>query len=183
MMQDRKDAMLALSELALKIEKAAKEFENPDVVATMGYVKLNPNEANIIPGEARAIIDVRTCEKEIQDKILEKIKEAVIEIEEKRRVKIIRTELLNQPCRKLDEEVTAAIDAGVEEIGEPKKQMVSMAGHDASNMGLITKSGMIFVQSVGGKGHCRQEYSRPEDIEKAANAAFYALLKLDKELN
>lgn len=183
MMQDRKDAMLALSELALEIELAAKEFENPDVVATMGYVKIKPNEANIIPGEAKAIIDVRTCEKEIQDKILEKIKKAVTEIEKKRQVKIVRTELLNQPCFKMDEQVTGALDAGIEHMGEPKKRMVSMAGHDAANMGLVTKSGMVFVQSVGGKGHCRQEYSKPEDIEKAANAAFYALLKLDKELN
>lgn len=182
MMQDRKDAMLALSELALKIELAAKEFENPDVVATMGYVKIRPNEASIIPGEARAIIDVRTCEKEIQDRILEKVKKAVEEIEWKRQVKIKRIELLNQPCRKMNNEVTAAIDTGIEMAGEPRKQIVSMAGHDAANMGLITKAGMIFAQSVGGKGHCRQEYSRPEDIEKAANAAFYALLKLDKEL-
>ena len=83
----------------------------------------------------------------------------------------------------MDEDVIAAINAGIEDIGEPKKQMVSMAGHDASNMELITKAGMIFVQSVGGKGHCRQEYSKPEDIKKAADAVFYALLKLDKELD
>ena len=63
MMQDRKDALLALSEIALEIEEAAIEFENPDVVATMGYVKIIPNEASIIPGQAKAIIDIRTCER------------------------------------------------------------------------------------------------------------------------
>ena len=73
MMQDRKDALLALSEIALEIEEAAIEFENPDVVATMGYVKIIPNEASIIPGQAKAIIDIRTCERNIQDQILEKI--------------------------------------------------------------------------------------------------------------
>lgn len=183
MMQDRKDALLALSEIALEIEEAAIEFENPDVVATMGYVKIIPNEASIIPGQAKAIIDIRTCERNIQDQILEKITEAVEKIEKKRQVIVKRKEILNQPCRKMDKDVIAAINAGIEDIGEPKKQMVSMAGHDASNMELIIKAGMIFVQSVGGKGHCRQEYSKPEDIKKAADALFYALLKLDKELD
>lgn len=149
----------------------------------MGYVKIIPNEASIIPGQAKALIDIRTCERNIQDQILEKITEAVEKIEKKREVIVNRKEILNQPCRKMDEDVIAAINAGIESIGEPKRQMVSMAGHDASNMELITKAGMIFVQSVGGKGHCRQEYSKPEDIKKAADAVFYALLKLDKELD
>lgn len=121
MMQDRKDALLALSEIALEIEEAAIEFENPDVVATMGYVKIIPNEASIIPGQAKAIIDIRTCERNIQDQILEKITEAVEKIEKKRQVIVKRKEILNQPCRKMDEDVIAAINAGIEDIGEPKK--------------------------------------------------------------
>ena len=181
MMPDRKDVLPAVGELALTIEAAAKEFYDPDVVATMGYVKIEPNEANIIPGEAKTIVDIRTCKKEIQNEIVEKIKAAAQEIEQRRGVSIKRKVLLNQSCQKMNDEIRAAVDAGIKETGEPKKQLVSMAGHDAANMGLITKSGMIFVQSVGGRGHCRQEYSRKEDIVKAANALFYALLKLDKE--
>lgn len=183
MMQNRKDAMLALSELALKIEAAAKEFHDPNVVATVGYVKIIPNEANIIAGEAKAIVDIRTYKKEKLEEILVKIQAAVKEIEESRKVTIKRKELLNQPCQKLDDEIRAAIGEGILQTGEVKKQMISMAGHDAANMGLLTKAGMIFVKSVGGMGHCRQEYSRKEDIVKAADALFYTLIKLDKELD
>ncbi|HOO27136.1 MAG TPA: M20/M25/M40 family metallo-hydrolase, partial [Lachnospiraceae bacterium] len=126
---------------------------------------------------------IRTYKKEKLEEILVKIQAAVKEIEESRKVTIKRKELLNQPCQKLDDEIRAAIGEGILQTGEVKKQMISMAGHDAANMGLLTKAGMIFVKSVGGMGHCRQEYSRKEDIVKAADALFYTLIKLDKELD
>lgn len=183
MMQDRKDAMAALCEVVLIIEKAAREYHNPNVVATVGYAKLVPNEANIIPGEAKAIADIRTCNKEIQNELINKITEAVKKVEQNRRVKIKRKVLLDQMPQKLNSVVMQAIREGITHIKEPDIEIPSMAGHDAANMGLITMAGMIFVRSVGGKGHCRQEFSRKEDIAKAANAALYALLKLDKELD
>lgn len=183
MMTDRKDALLALGELALAVEKAAADFHDPDVVATIGYAKTWPNEASIIAGRMNAIIDIRTVDPAVQESILSSIHKAAREIEQRRGVVIEQKELLNQPCRPMDEIVSRAVDEGIRALGEPPKSLVSMAGHDASNMGLLTRSGMIFVQSVGGRGHCRQEYSRPEDIGKAVNAALYALLKLDKELD
>ena len=58
-----------------------------------------------------------------------------------------------------------------------------MAGHDAANIQRIAPSGMIFVQSVDGKSHCHDEYSRIEDIKKAANALLQSILILDKSFN
>lgn len=183
MMQDRKDALLGAAELALEIEKIAKKYNNPEVVATVGYIKAQPNEANIVPGEVKMLLDVRTCSNQIQEEIISNISQAVLRIENERAVRMKRESILNQECRKLDDIVTKAIDEGIKNLKEPQRQIVSMAGHDAANMGMITKSGMIFVQSVGGKGHCRQEFSRNEDIIKAANATLFALIKLDKELD
>ena len=67
--------------------------------------------------------------------------------------------------------------------GEPEVTLTSMAGHDAANMQRIAPSGMIFVRSVGGYGHCRREYCRPEDIVKAANAMLFAVLELDQSMD
>ena len=58
-----------------------------------------------------------------------------------------------------------------------------MAGHDTVHMSDITKTGMLFVQSINGKSHCAEEYTDINDIEKAGNALLKALIILDKELN
>ncbi len=60
--------------------------------------------------------------------------------------------------------------------------LVSMAGHDAVHMSSITKTGMIFVQSIEGKSHCREEKTNSKDIEIAGNVLLNAVLRLDKEL-
>lgn len=182
-MEERHDAFLALCELSLKIEQAAKAFHDPHVVATIGYGKIFPNEASIISGQVTAIADIRTYDSEIVAKILSEIGVGIAEIEKRRGVKIERKKLLDQPCQTMDEQVIKAIESGIQSIGEPEKQLISMAGHDTVNMGYITKAGMIFVKSIGGKGHCKEEYSKEEDIVKMANVLFHAILKLDEELD
>ncbi|MEW8986202.1 MAG: M20/M25/M40 family metallo-hydrolase, partial [Bacillus sp. (in: firmicutes)] len=59
----------------------------------------------------------------------------------------------------------------------------SMAGHDATHMASITKSGMLFVPSLDGKSHCPEEESRLEDIEIVANVLLNTLLALDKRFD
>lgn len=181
-MCDRHDAAAAMSEMILAVERAAAEFSRPDVTATVGYVKIMPNEANIIAGEAKLMVDIRTSEDSALSAILQKIAEAARKTAESRGIGIERTVLLHQEAKRLDDTVVNVIEGSVPDMKPQFRHMVSMAGHDAENMSLLTRAGMLFVRSIGGKGHCRQEYSREEDIIKAADVMLEAVLKLDKEL-
>lgn len=181
MMGDRKDAALAAAEIILEVEEVAKKFGD-ELVATVGYLTIEPNEANIIPGAAKMILDLRTYQKELQIEALHFLKEKIKNIEEQRDVMISQEIILDQAPMPMHEEVMKAINCGIQDIGIKAIQLVSMAGHDAANMARVTKAGMIFLRSVGGKSHCKEEYSTEEDIEKAANAMLKAVLHLDKEL-
>lgn len=183
MMQDRKDAFLAMGELAVEMDKATRNINNPHVVATMGYVKLTPNEANIIPGITESIVDIRAVDRNRTQQIIDAMSETIEQIEEKRHVKFIRKCILDQPARIMDADIAQIVHEEIESNGEQALDTVSMAGHDAANMQLITKSGMIFVKSIGGKGHCREEYSKEEDIVKAAQVAMNVIIRLDRELD
>lgn len=182
MMQERKDAFLALADFAVGLNKIVGAYKDPDVVGTMGYAKISPNEANIIPGSAVGIIDIRTCEKKIVLEIVKKLNELTKEIEKSRKVKIVRHVLLDQPARFMDEDIIRIVKENLAKINEPENVMVSMAGHDASNMQLITKAGMIFTRSVGGKGHCKEEFTEDEDVIKAGQLALETILRMDGEL-
>ena len=182
MMQDRKDAFLALADFAVGLNEIVGAYKDPDVVGTMGYAKISPNEANIIPGSAVGIIDIRTCEKKIVLEIVKKLNELTKEIEKSRKVKIVRHVLLDQPARFMDEDIIRIVKENLAKMNEPENVMVSMAGHDASNMQLITKAGMIFTRSVGGKGHCKEEFTEDEDVIKAGQLALETILRMDGEL-
>ena len=182
MMQDRKDAFLALADFAVGLNEIVSAYEDPDVVGTMGYVKISPNEANIVPGSAVGIIDIRTCERKTVSEIGKKLDELTEKIEKNRKVKIFRQVLLDQPARFMDEDIIRIVKENLAKINEPENVMVSMAGHDASNMQLITKAGMIFTRSVGGKGHCKEEFTEDEDVIKAGQLALETILRMDGEL-
>lgn len=182
MMPDRKDAFLALSDFAVGLNEIVKAYDDPDVVGTMGYVKISPNEANIIPGSAVGIIDVRTCERKILSEIVKKLDQLTEKTEKNRKVTIKRYVLLDQPARFMDEDIIQIVKENLAKRGEPENVMVSMAGHDAANMQLVTKAGMIFTRSVGGKGHCKEEFTEDIDVIKAGQLAFDTILRMDEEL-
>ncbi len=81
----------------------------------------------------------------------------------------------------MDDTVKRALAVGCAAVQKEPVELVSMAGHDAVHMSGIGKTGMLFVQSVGGISHSNQEFTRMEDIEKAANALLQAVLQLDQE--
>ena len=69
----------------------------------------------------------------------------------------------------------AARDLGLESAVIP-----SGAGHDAQAIANITRAGMIFVPSVDGISHSREEYTAPQDCVNGANVLLNAMLDLDR---
>ncbi|MNR50915.1 putative hydrolase [compost metagenome] len=69
------------------------------------------------------------------------------------------------------------------QLGIQSLMLGSMAGHDATHMAALTRAGMLFVPSLGGKSHCPEEESRIEDIEQAGNVLLQSILRLDEQLS
>ncbi len=183
MPRDRKDALLAASELNLALEKIIAEVNRDDAVATIGKIDCFPNAANIIPGMVKITLDVRTCSEQQKEEVIRKFRNASTEIAAKRHV-IIRHEInLDQPSCEMHSDIRSALNRGSKRIGEPVTELVSMAGHDSVNMSRIAKTGMLFVQSVGGKSHCPEERTNLDAIMKAGEAMFEALMILDREMD
>jgi N-carbamoyl-L-amino-acid hydrolase len=81
------------------------------------------------------------------------------------------------------------LDGGIEDVveqsaislGYSTRRMPSGAGHDAQNMATITRAGMIFIPSVAGRSHTKEEYSHPEDVARGANVLLETLTSLARE--
>lgn len=182
-MQDRHDAFLAASELALAYEKLVRGEDREDVVGTIGYARVYPNAASIIPGSVELILELRCCDEEIRQRVRAGIAEIVRQIEAGRGVRIERKLNLDQKEMMMERAVVDAVKRGIRLEGQEPVELVSMAGHDAANMQRVTRSAMIFVQSIDGKSHCPQERTDINRIEETVNAMLHAVLILDKEMD
>lgn len=183
LMNDRHDALLGAAEFCLAFEKVLKEVKRDDVVGTIGHMNIFPNAVNIIPGQTVLTMEIRTPNHAILVSILSALAKEIEKIETTRGVRLQRSILLDQSAVALDETVMNAMARGIKAMPEPYVTLTSMAGHDATHLASITRSGMLFVRSIDGKSHCPEENCHREDIEKAGNALLNTILLLDKELD
>ena len=66
-MADRRDAYMASAEIALLLEKLARESDSLYITGTIGEMRLEPNAANVIPGRATFSVDIRSISLEDKD--------------------------------------------------------------------------------------------------------------------
>ena len=180
----RKDALLALSWLNVKLREYLQNLKSKEpIVGTIGFVEVEPNAANIIPGRVRFNVDLRSGDWSLVEKAINNLDKLFARLE-KAGLKVTRNVILNQKPVELNPKIIQAFSdtiAANEKLN--LKVFTSMAGHDAANLARIGRSGMLFVKSIDGKSHCKEEYSKIEDIEVAGNVLLQTILDLDRELD
>lgn len=180
--QNRRDALAAAAEVCLAVENIMKQPNMTEVSATVGRVEVLPNSSNIIPGEVTLTLDLRTADPVKRSKVLQVLTKAIDEIMVERKLQIVRNLDLDQPEMQMDKIVIDSLNEAILFAGETKRQLVSMAGHDAANMARVTKAGMLFVQSIDGYSHCPKEMTGNGEIVKAAQILLDTILILDRSL-
>lgn len=178
----RRDALNAAAEVTLAVEKIMYALGFDDVSATVGRMVVSPNSSNIIPGSVTLTLDLRTANPEHRSRALEFLAGEIERIASERHVTIERELNLDQSEMPMAPVVIEALEDGAEAIGEPRRELVSMAGHDAANMARLTSAGMLFVATIDGYSHCPQEDAPPEAIAAAAQNMLEAVLLLDRRL-
>ncbi|WP_257350965.1 Zn-dependent hydrolase [Pseudalkalibacillus decolorationis] len=181
MMDHRRDALTAAAEMILEVERQCKG-DRSDVVGTVGKLDVLPNAANIIPGQIEFIFEVRGETEEQISSVVNSIQEVWKDITNKRKVKFQQEVFLDQKPVVLDKDLVDVFQKTAAEMDEPYMTLSSMAVHDAAHMTKVTKSCMVFVKSIDGKSHCPEEYSPPNDIEKAGNLILQGIVKMDQKL-
>lgn len=181
--RNRHDALLAASEFMLGLEKTAKTVSEDQLVATVGHIEVQPNSTNIIPGDVRLTMEIRTPDSGLLQQVLHKLETVVRSVEENRGVEITRRTLLNQQSVLMDPSVRAAVRKAAGKLSLECPALVSMAGHDAAHIAGVTRAGMLFVRTVGGHSHCPKETVELADLKKAGDVLLEAVLILDKELD
>ena len=178
-MDGRRDALCAASKIIIAIEAAARA-ENGHAVATVGHMTIFPNSINITPQKVVLDVEIRSFFPDRIERILCKIGEAVSAVKNERNVQVDRRVTYDSPPTSFSSNVARVIKEAAASLGYKTKDLISMAGHDASHMNRIAATGMIFIPSRKGLSHCPQEYTEIESIIKGSQCLLKTLLKLDQ---
>ena len=180
-MAGRRDAGLALARFALAVrDEARRAGGNGHFTATIGVVRVEPGGANVVPGAAEAIVDIRAERDEAMVRYVETLADlaAAAAAAEGCTVEAVETLSLTTavPC---DEGLQATIRAAAQRLGLASRPLASGAGHDAAFAARFAPSAMLFSPSREGKSHCPDEWTDPEALARAADVLLGALVLRD----
>lgn len=168
----REDALLDAARLIQEVNRLAVAA-NSDIVATMGEIAISPNLANVVPGQADLMIEIRGSSWDEMKGIEEQIRSWA-----KANINAELSVAVEKHPMSLPGSIQACIDAACQKQGVSYQYMFSGANHDANSMTALADVGMIFVPSKDGVSHHPDEYTSWEDIEVGANVMLETLQNL-----
>ncbi|HZV74980.1 MAG TPA: Zn-dependent hydrolase [Conexibacter sp.] len=167
-MDARRDAFLAAarSALALRDEAARRD----DVRATTGSVTVVPGIVTAFNGAAELSVDQRALEAAELAALLAHAREASEQIAAEEGCSVAWERLLAIEPVPFDGELMALADAVVAEVAGVSHRLPSGPLHDAAEMARVLPAAMLFVRSIGGVSHTKEEDSSEADVELSIRA-------------
>lgn len=175
---DRRDALLAASELALKVREIGTTRFSDTARMTVGKLTVQPNVTNIVAGKVILDIDTRLATPAAQEESAQVLAEAIRQIAEKHRLGYTAEKLTTVPPTIAPGRIRNAFETACRQANVPYQSLVSWAAHDAMMMARVCDSGMIFVPCRDGRSHCPDEYTKPEDIAVGIAVLANALVQI-----
>jgi len=162
----RRDALTAAAEMVLAVEAIARA-DASDLVATVGKMEVLPGAANVIPGEVRFTLDIRSGSEGRRDRAAEAIVERIQDIADQRDLEFAIERIHDLPSSPCDQALMDLMDSACADAGQQPFRLVSGAGHDAMVMAALCPTAMLFIRCGGGISHNPAETVTPEDADIA----------------
>ncbi|ABM09539.1 N-carbamoyl-L-amino-acid hydrolase [Pseudarthrobacter sp. PvP004] len=160
---DRKDALLGASMLVVAARELADRF--PGVLHTsVGQLNVYPNSPVVVPSRVNLLLDLRSADEAVLAEADALLHARITEIEQLANVTVEKNHSHSwavTPYQPEGVELAAKVAA---DLGLSNKEVMTLAGHDSTNMKDIVPTVMLFVPSVDGISHNEHEYTTDQDI-------------------
>jgi N-carbamoyl-L-amino-acid hydrolase len=150
------------------------------VVATAGVIETDANAANVVPGHARVIFDIRAEDHALANDFIAGLDRESAAIAAAARVERSRYDILsNATPAACDPSLRALLAQAADHLGFSTLPLASGAGHDAAFISRIAPSAMVFVPCKDGKSHAPEEWAEPDALAKGAAVMLEAVRRFD----
>lgn len=173
----RKDALLAASLLVQEVNRIAMS-EQPDGRGTVGFMRVQPNSRNVIPGQVIFSVDFRHPQDVGLDRMNRQLSEACDRIAKQCNVDIKIKIVSEFDATAFHPSCVEAVRQSAHHHSLKSMDIVSGAAHDAVYVSRICPTGMIFIPCKDGISHNEIEDALPEHIEAGCNVLLHTMLHL-----
>src|SRR3954468_19066371 len=179
-MDRRADAAVGVAELALYVEKRAKQ--DGTSVGTIGMLQVPNGSTNVVPGRCLFSLDLRAPTDPQRDALVNDVLARLTEICERRGLRHSFEETMRAAAAPSAPAWQQRWERAVEALGLPAYRMPSGAGHDAMKLHEVMPQAMLFVRGQNaGISHNPLESTTSDDIDLAVRAFQHLLDQLARE--
>ena len=176
----RKDPMVAAGKIIASLPEWVSRIGSPQLVATVGKIQAFPNASNVIPEKVLFNVDIRDMEEAFIRKLESRIREE-LEAAEQEGIITEMEEIGASQAVGLSSAICTVLREEAVGSGVPSRDMFSGAVHDCAMLTGMTRVGLLFVPSIGGRSHVPEEETKQEDIEAGINVLLAAVRRLVME--
>ena len=178
-MRDRRDAYAAACEMSLALERMTRENTRSEYcTGTVGFVKVSPNASSIIPEKVEFTVDIRDCDMDSKNALLEQVERSFQAIARSRGVGLEITLQNNDFPVSSHPALMTLLEERCAARGTACRRLISGPFHDSLFLGTFTPVGMLFVPSRDGLSHCPQEWTDSAALKLGAEVLADTLLEL-----
>ena len=178
-MEVRRDAFIAAarSAIAFREDAAARD----DVRATTGFVNVSPAIVTAFNGWCEMSLDQRALDPSVLVSMLDAAKEATARIATEEGVSVEWERLWRIEPIPFDEDLISLAEEACNEVARQSHRLPSGPLHDAAEMARLMPTVMLFVKSLRGLSHTKDEDTPREDLELSVRALHRLALKTTME--
>jgi N-carbamoyl-L-amino-acid hydrolase len=176
-MHYRRDPLVAAADVITAIRRIPGTL-GERTVGTTGYVDVQPNSINTIPGEVTITWGFRDPDDAVVETAYGQVLDEARHAAEREGVEYEHEERMRASSVEFADRCIDAVGGAAEDLGYDDMRIFSGAGHDATHLADVCDTSMVFAVSENGKSHSEEEYTSWEDCYAAANTLANAGLRL-----
>jgi allantoate deiminase len=167
-MDMRRDAFLAAarSALAFRDDAAARE----DVRATTGVVRVSPGIVTAFNGSCELSLDQRALDADVLAEMLSAAQASAARIAREEGCEVAWEQVWEIEPILFDPTLIEFADEAIREVSGTGHRLPSGPLHDAAEMARRIPTVMVFVKSLGGVSHTKEEDTPDDDLELSVRA-------------
>lgn len=173
-MHYRNDALVAAADVITHIRRIPSTLGERTVGST-GYIDAQPNSINTIPEEVTFTWGFRDPSDERVEKAFARVLQEAEWAADREGVDWQWEERMRAQSVEFADHCIDSVERAATDQGYESMRIFSGAGHDATHMADLMKTGMVFAVSENGKSHTEAEYTSWNDccaaVDTLANAA------------
>jgi allantoate deiminase len=167
-MEVRRDAFIAAARSAIEFRDDAKLRD--DVRATTGFVNVSPAIVTAFNGWCEMSLDQRALDPSVLASMLDAAQEATARVATEEDVSVKWERLWHIEPIPFDDGLIELAEEAVNEVAGQSHRLPSGPLHDAAEMARLMPTVMLFVKSLRGLSHTKDEDTPEEDLELSVQA-------------